>query len=66
MKSFHQLARAVQIANRWTWAFSLGYVSGRLDGQMGRDREHDICQCDDYALGYHRGYSDGKTSKHRI
>ena len=44
---------------QWEYAFALGYVFGKFDAQDKKKSEHDLSESDDYALGYHKGYSEG-------
>jgi hypothetical protein len=55
--SFHAAAIETAKSNNWDYAFALGYVSGKFDKADGRSPEHRTSEYDDYALGYHRGYS---------
>lgn len=61
--SFHDAVTLTISSTGWPYAMAAGYVSGKDDGQAGRRREHLTSEADDYALGYHRGYADGQTTK---
>lgn len=57
--SFHETALAVMQSNRWPFAYSLGYVSGRDDRDNQRKAEIPATATDDFALGYHKGFAEG-------
>lgn len=54
----HSDAEKTAKANGWEWVYALGYCSGKEDATNGRKSDHDKTEKDDYALGYHKGYSD--------
>ncbi len=58
--TLHEHLLATLKANpHWEYPFALGYVSGKFDAQDKRPSEHKLRENDDYALGYHKGYSEG-------
>lgn len=57
-----EVAALVARSNGWDYGYALGYVSGRDDCAHARPPEHRWDENDDYALGYHKGFSDGQTN----
>lgn len=56
--TFHEMVLGAERSNNWPYPYACGYVSGRLDAERGRVREHKTSEVDDYAKGYHKGYAD--------
>jgi len=56
MNTLHETAKAIAKANDWPWPYALGYASGQFDKENNLPCEHSIKDCDDYALGYFRGF----------
>ena len=55
--SFHTSVKATMKSNNWPYAYACGYVSGKDDAIHHRKREVQASDADDYAMGYHLGYT---------
>ena len=55
--TLHESVQATMQSMGWEYPYALGYVHGKDDLENGRKRDIPTTETDDFALGYHKGYS---------